>query len=83
MKTLQIMRLARCWLNNETHGMATRTTDIDKDAVTTWFAAFRELVSQDLRTNSEQIGGEGVIVEVDETLLGRRKSNRGHKVEGA
>lgn len=83
LETLQVMRLARCWLNGETHGMATRTTGIHKDAVTVWFMAFRELVSIDMGNNREPIGGEGVIVEVDETLLGRRKYNKGHSVEGA
>lgn len=29
-----------------------------------------------------QIGGEGIVVEVDECKLGKRKYNRGHRVEG-
>jgi hypothetical protein len=29
-----------------------------------------------------RIGGAGVIVEIDETKLGKRKYHRGHRVEG-
>ena len=30
----------------------------------------------------QTIGGEGVVVQIDETKLGKRKYHRGHRVEG-
>ena len=82
LKTRQILELARAWLKGETHGMAQISTSLNKRTVCTWYAVFRELVSCDKANWSEAIGGPGVIVEVDETLLGRRKNNKGHFVEG-
>jgi hypothetical protein len=28
------------------------------------------------------VGGENIVVEIDETKLGKRKYNRGHRVDG-
>ena len=36
-----------------------------------------------LETTQEKIGGDGIIVEIDESKIGKVKHNRGHKVEGA
>lgn len=83
LQTRQIMGLARCWLKGETHGMAVLSSGLNSKTVSTWYAAFRELVSCDKVNWSEPIGGPGVVVQIDETLLGRRKNNRGHFVEGA
>ena len=35
-----------------------------------------------LENKDMQIGWEGIIIEFDETKLGKREYNRGHKVEG-
>ena len=45
---------------------------------------FRQLVSGRVQTQTEDmmIGGNGVIIEIDESKLGKRKFNRGHQVEG-
>lgn len=83
LKIRKIMRIARCWLQGETHGMAVRSTRLNAQEIRTWYTAFRELVSYYMREHKNLIGGTGMIVEIDETLLGRRKNNRGHHVEGA
>lgn len=51
--------------------------------VTAFFGHFRHLIGATLLEEDQMIGGPGIIVEVDETKLGKRKYNRGHRVEGA
>ena len=52
-------------------------------AIGDYYRFIREVMEDDLLSNPVQIGGVGVIVEIDETKLGKRKYNRGHRVEGA
>jgi transposase-like protein len=41
------------------------------------------LVASTLESDDTIVGGPGVVVQVDETKVGKRKYNRGHRVEGA
>ena len=40
------------------------------------------MVADSLEEEDLVIGGEGIVVEVDETKLGKRKYHRGHRVDG-
>ncbi len=42
----------------------------------------REICELSIIQRSEQLGGEGVRVQIDETKIGKRKYHRGHLVEG-
>ena len=43
---------------------------------------FRTLVASQLHEEECKIGGEGIVVELDESKFGKRKHHRGHQVEG-
>jgi hypothetical protein len=40
---------------------------------TDFYRHFRQLVSSRLDENSQQIGGPNIVVEIDETRMGKRK----------
>lgn len=77
-----IMKIARAWLQGESRNAAVRSAKVCRNSVTEWYTVFRELVAGSLRDKGRKIGGPGVNVQVDETKLGKRKYNKGHRVEG-
>ena len=78
----QILLLAYLWLTNVKPKSAQLITGHSKPTISSFYQHFRVLVSSSLEEESQLIGGDGIIVEIDETKMGKRKNNRGHHVEG-
>ncbi len=57
-------------------------TGCSSATITEWAYIIREKCTESLSYESQMIGGENIIVEIDETKLGKRKYHRGHRVEG-
>ncbi len=57
-------------------------TGCSANTITEWTSIIRDACTQSLTYTTQKIGGEEIIVEIDETKLGKRKYNRGHRVEG-
>lgn len=55
-------------------------TGIQSESVTVWTHYIRELLADSVGYKQVLIGGEGIVVEVDETKLEKRKYQRGHRV---
>lgn len=55
-------------------------TGIGDDSIRQWYQYFRDACSHYLVNNNFQIGGHNVIVQIDETLVAKRKYNVGHIV---
>ena len=78
----QIMHLGYLWLNRNSQTQAVNQTGCSAPTVTAFFSHFRTLVATTLLEEDTKIGGQGIIVEIDETKLGKRKYHRGHRVNG-
>jgi hypothetical protein len=78
----EILHIAHLWLAGATIKTISSHLGHDDETISAYLSDFRVLVKQSLTECDQRIGGPGVIVEIDETKLGRRKNNRGHHVEG-
>lgn len=47
-----------------------------------WRQFINEVILNYIEENSEKVGGDGVVVEIDESKFGKRKYHKGHRVEG-
>lgn len=86
LKINQILEIGYLWLlQTPTMGIIT-ATGLSSKTVSLWLKKFRDLIKRDLIYNLTpeefKIGGEGIIVEIDESKFGKRKYNQGHAVEG-
>ena len=77
-----IVELIYLWTQRFTNSELQHKLKIGKQTLIEWTAFFREVCLHDIFDNSQQIGGEGIEVEIDESKFGKRKYYRGHKVDG-
>jgi transposase-like protein len=77
-----IMLLAYFWLNQTPVKSMVSMSGCCKQVVASFCSHFRQLVTEALNYDVSIIGGDGIIVEIDESKLGKRKYHRGHRVEG-
>ena len=77
-----ILKLAHLWLSNVSFTFAVILSGHSPNTISNFYAHFRQLVTSSLQIEDQIIGGQDIIVEVDETKLGKRKYHRGHRVDG-
>ena len=72
-----VMLLAYFWLNEVQWTAAVAMSGCAQKTVTRFYWLYRRLAARGLSEVDTVIGGRGIIVEIDETKLGRRKFNGG------
>jgi transposase-like protein len=77
-----ILHISLLWLHKVSVTSCISLTGHSSSTISNFYHHFRVLVTSALRKEDQIIGGSGVVVEIDETKLGKRKYHRGHRVEG-
>jgi ISXO2-like transposase domain len=79
----EVMLFLYQWLCRDTATQIGIKTGWGKQKVAQWTRNVEELVSTLVLGTEQQIGGDGIVVEIDESKFGKRKYHRGHTVEGS
>ncbi|KAK3921779.1 putative transposase-like protein [Frankliniella fusca] len=74
-----IVMLTYMWCEQFTQKQVKKELGVADHTVVDWYNFCRELCFEVATTMSEQIGGPGEVVEVDESCFSKRKYNRGRK----
>ncbi|GBN59181.1 hypothetical protein AVEN_88712-1 [Araneus ventricosus] len=77
-----ILCLTYMWVNRMTKESIMNDLDLASQTVTDWMNFCREVCEDECLAFDGRIGGVGKIVEIDESKFGKRKYNRGRRVEG-
>jgi len=77
-----IVKLIYFWANRYPQHIVVHELGIGHTTVVDFYNFCREVCSVVLQEQSEQISGPGKIVEIDESKFGKRKYNRGKRVDG-
>ena len=78
----EVVELIYLWTHNFTLAEIEHELRISKKTLIEWTIYFRDVCTSIVLDHSEPIGGEGIPVEIDESKFGRRKYNKGRKVDG-
>jgi hypothetical protein len=78
----EILLIGRLWLAKSSFTTIQDLTGHSQHTITDYMSFCRKLIAETLEDEDTLIGGDGIIVEVDECKLGKRKYHRGHRVEG-
>jgi transposase-like protein len=83
LRCCEMLYIGYLWLCGASQSVIRLTTGFSNPTITHFMKYYRELVSRALYDDDALVGGDGIIVEVDESKFGKRKYNRGHHVDGA
>ena len=78
----QITKIIYFWAHRYPQEIVIYETGIGTHAAVDFYNFLREVCCVILQEQSEAIGGPGKFVEIDESKFGKRKYNRGKRVEG-
>ena len=79
----KVIMIGYLWATGLSASQICHITGVNKNTITFYMNSYRTACSSYIETTAELIGGDQIIVEVDESKFGKRKFNRGHRVTGS
>jgi hypothetical protein len=81
-KPVVVVKFARLWVANISQKDISELMGLSRKAIGRYSRIMRDLIFDKMINRFEPIGGNGKIVEIDESKFGKRKYHKGHRVEG-
>ncbi len=82
LKVDDILAVTYWWATGQPVGNAMRETSHSSNSIMDWYNFHRDVCMQFFIDHPVQIGERGKVVEIDESKFGKRKFNRGRRVDG-
>jgi transposase-like protein len=79
---VKVLQVIQQWMVKSSQKQISFNLDISLNCVSIILKRLRKVLVDKYLNKREKIGGKDVIVEIDESKFGKRKYNKGHKVEG-
>lgn len=78
----KILRILELWMQKASYNVISYVTRTDRKTIWRLMCKVSALLNAKYYNNCPKIGGDNMIIEIDESKFGKRKYNRGHSVEG-
>lgn len=78
----EVLKFTYWWCQDLDQAHIKHELGISSNTAVDWDMFCHETCEVTLENQSEKLGGEGKVVQIDEGKFGKRKYHRGHRVEG-